>query len=328
MQAGSTEPSFLIGRVPVYGRYFLSPMANFSDSPYRLLCRRYGAGFAFSEFISTDQLARGIQSAIDLLRFVPAERPIILQIFGNDPQKLLNAALYAQELEPDAIDINMGCSVRHVAHKGSGAGMLRDPCATGRIVEMLARNLEVPITAKIRLGWDHTHLNYLEVAYILEQSGIKMLSVHARTKAQAYKGRANWEAIAEIKARAKIPILGNGDVQSLAEARQKMSDSGVDGVLIGRAAIGNPWIFSGLAVAEISDTDILATMLRHFDDMLHFYPEKGWLLFRKHAARYLKLRPTWASHARQILTATDAESFRYLCLDRLPVMKQAYRRVG
>lgn len=308
------------GGVPVYGDVFLSPMAGFSDSPYRRICRRRGAGFSFTEFISAENVRRGVAGALALFRYVPEERPILFQIFGNNAASLLYAAQVAEELEPDVIDINMGCSVKTVAHKGSGAGMLRDPIATARIMADLVRAVNVPVTAKIRLGWDDSTRNYRELTRALVDSGVAMISVHGRTKVMAYGGRADWDAIGEIAADLPVPVLGNGDVGSLEQAREYRRRYGVAGVLIGRAAIGNPWIFSadrrtGLVPDE---SLILELMLEHLDAMIEFYGPRGLVLFRKHAARYLGLQPALAEDLKpRLLTTEDPREFQEICLDRL-----------
>ena len=306
-------PDFFIGDVPVVGRVFLSPMAGFSDSPYRLLCREHGAGFSFTEFVSAHALSHGCPEALSLFRFHEHERPIIFQIFGNDRARLLAAALRAQELGPDVIDINMGCSVKHVAHKGSGAGLLRDPVATGRLFESLARALEVPLTAKIRIGWDPQNLNYREMARVLESSGAAMISVHGRTKVQGYKGVADWEAIGEVAARVRVPVLGNGDVRSFEDARARQRTYGLAGVLIGRAAMGNPWIFENPA-RPIGEAERIGVMRKHFESMAAHYGEaEAVVLFRKHAARYIAGGTLLRAHRLALLTAASAPEFADLC---------------
>ncbi len=325
-----SPPAFVIAPagsssgVPVHGRVFLSPMAGFSDSPYRRICRRRGAGFAFSEFISAENVRRGADQALALFRYVPEERPVIFQIFGNNADALLYAAQVAEELQPDVLDINMGCSVRTVAHKGSGAGMLRDPAGTAQIFERIVKQLSIPVSAKIRLGWDDETRNYHEMTRALVDAGAAMISVHGRTKMMAYTGVADWEAIGEIAAKLPVPVLGNGDVQSLAEAEARRKASGVDGVLIGRAAIGNPWIFENFESSESCDSPApderaeRTLELEHLHAKLQFYGPRGLVLFLKHAARYLKRLPDAAQVLNiRLLTTEDATEFEEICLDRL-----------
>ncbi len=321
--AAVVEPNFYIDHVPVFGDVSLSPMAGFSDSPYRRLCRRRGAAFAFTEFVSAEYLCRGSQRSIDLFRFEDEERPVIFQIFGHDPRTLLYAAQAAEELGPDVIDINMGCSVKAVAHRGSGAGMLRDPRRTAHIFRLLRRHLHVPLTAKIRLGWDDTSRNSVELAQVLFESGAAMISVHGRTKQQGYQGQADWEAIGETAAAVPIPVLGNGDVRSLSEARARRRQYGTAGVLIGRAAIGNPWVFSSEFDGRTPAAPVtLDGMLEHLAHSLEFQhgkepPERSLRLFRKHAARYLGLHPELAGVKTRLLTVEDVDDFRRISLDCL-----------
>lgn len=276
---------FTIGSIPIEGSVFLSPMAGISDSPYRLLCRQMGAGFSFTEFVSAEALRAGSRRALDLLRFVPAERPVVFQIFGHREESILEAARIARELEPDVLDLNMGCSCSRVANKGGGAGLLLDLRKAGRMIEALRTTLDIPVTAKIRIGWDDRTLNYLDTARMLHDAGAQMISVHGRTKQQAYTGRAAWEPIGEIKARVSVPVLGNGDVRSYAEAMARKQEFGLDGVLIGRGAIGNPWVFSAESEQTRAPVDIVGVALRHLRAMDSHYKDAP-VLFRKHAARY------------------------------------------
>ena len=309
-----TECMFHIGSIPIHGRLFLAPMAGISDLPYRTLVRRLGAGFSFTEFVSADSLSLRAPGALDLLRFLPEERPIIFQLYGADPQILLSAALVARELGPDIIDVNMGCSCSRVAHRGAGAGLLRDLGRAAAIVENLRKNLDIPVTAKIRLGWDANTRNYLETARALEEAGACMLSVHGRTKEQAYQGSAAWDPIGEIKARAGIPVLGNGDVTSVEEAENRMRDFGVDGVLIGRGAIGNPWMFSGQERSAVGPLQILRTVREHLAMMTEHYQD-GVVLFRKHASRYLVGFPGAQDLRASAVRATDPVELHALIAD-------------
>ncbi|MCB1191691.1 MAG: tRNA dihydrouridine synthase DusB [Leptospiraceae bacterium] len=278
-----------IGNVTIKDKIILSPMAGISDSPYRQICREMGSGLSFTEFVSTDAISHNSKKSIDMFRYQEMERPIIFQIFGNKIDVITEAAKIIAELKPDIIDLNMGCSVSKVAHKGSGAGLLKNLPYAGKIIESLRKAVDVPVTAKIRIGWDLNSLNYKETVKVLQESGVCAISVHGRTKSMAYSGVANWNVIAEIKSMASVPIFGNGDIQSHEEAIQKMKETNVDGVLIGRAAIGNPWIFSNVKREGLDFSEIKRIILRHLDLMVNFYGEKfGIILFRKHVAKYLK----------------------------------------
>jgi len=214
---------------------------------------------------------------------------VVFQIFGNDVGLIREAALKVQELEPDIIDINMGCSARTVAGRGAGAGLLRTPDKIAQIFSVLGKTLSVPVTGKIRLGWDDNSLNYLEIVRILEDNGAAAVAVHGRTKVQAYKGRANWDAIAEIKQAVSIPVIGNGDVQTVEDIARMKTHTGCDAVMIGRAAIGNPWLFAGKNLADVTPVERVTLIRKHLQAMLDFYgPERGLVLFRKHVVKYIR----------------------------------------
>ncbi|MGJ4753046.1 tRNA dihydrouridine synthase DusB [Leptospira kmetyi] len=293
-----------IGNVTIPGRISLSPMAGISDSPTRRICRKFGAAFSYTEFVNTDELVHRAPKALKMFRFHPEERPITFQIFGNRLEIIAEAAEIIQELKPDIIDLNMGCSTRKVSLRGAGAGLLRRPVLAGKIIEAMKKRVNVPVTAKIRIGWDSTSLNYLEVSKILEESGADALTVHGRTKEMAYTGLADWNAIGEIKAQRKIPIFGNGDIKSFQEAHSKIQEYGLDGVLIGRSAIGNPWIFSEIKKEELSWSDVSEVILQHLRWMIEDFGEEfGLLLFRKHLVKYLnglEFDPAWKSKLLEI----------------------------
>ncbi len=278
-----------IGQRAVDGNVILSPMANFSDSPFRKIARRMGSAFSFSEFVPANSLAAGKPWALDMLRFEEIERPVVLQIFGNRLESIEKAGRILVEQRPDGIDLNMGCSAREVALNGSGAGLLKNPELAAAMIEALVRIAKpegITVSAKIRTGWSRASRNYREVALRMEDAGASMLSVHGRTREEGYGGTADWDAIAEVKASVRIPVLGSGDVQSLDDARLRMQDYGVDGVLVGRAAMGNPWLFAGIRRADLPRSEIVSVMREHFEDARHFHGEHANILFRKHATRY------------------------------------------
>ena len=278
-----------IGNVEIKGDVILAPMAGVSDSPYRQICRSFGSAFAYTEFVSTDGISHGSKKSIDLFRFKEVERPITFQIFGNNINIITEATRIIEDLGPNVIDLNMGCSVAKVSHRGSGAGLLRDPSYAGKIIESMTKAVNVPITAKIRIGWDHENLNYKEIVHVLQESGAQAISVHGRTKSMAYTGFADWNIISEIKSFAKVPIFGNGDILTYEQAQSRLKESGVDAVLIGRAAIGNPWIFSGIEKSVLTFDEIRNMIVYHLNLMLEFYgSDHGLILFRKHVSKYLK----------------------------------------
>jgi nifR3 family TIM-barrel protein len=285
-------PNFLVRDIPVCGDLVLAPMDGYSDLPFRALCRELGSAMSYTEFVSVDGISRrGEPDEITArkLQFDPREYPKVIQIYGHDENRLVETAQRLQDAGPDIIDLNLGCYVRKIAERGAGAGMLRDPAKIARLFARLTRALRVPVTAKIRLGWDERTRNYLEIARILEENGASLIAVHARTKAQGYTGDVDWNAIAEIKQAVKIPVLGNGDVKTVADIARIKAQTGCDGVMIGRAAIGNPWIFARTDRAHIAPTEKIALMRRHLARHLEFYgAPNGLILFRKHAYRYVQ----------------------------------------
>jgi tRNA-dihydrouridine synthase B len=302
-----------VGDVPVYGDLLLSPMDGFSDLPFRSICRKLGSAMSYTEFINALDVLNGHPRLEDKLAFLPEERPVVFQIFDNQPERLLEAALVLQERQPDVIDINMGCSARSVSGRGAGAGLLREPGKIARIFSLLSRALEVPISGKIRLGWDDTSRNYLEVARAVEENGGALLAVHARTRQQGYGGQADWEAIAEIKQALSIPVIGNGDVRSPKDILSLKALSGCDGVMIGRGAVGNPWIFTRLPRQAVLPGQVRLVILDHLDRMMSVYGEaRGLMLFRKHARLYLKPYALDRETLQELLTTTDSQAFKQI----------------
>lgn len=307
------QPAFKVGRLPIYGDLILSPMEGFSDQPFRSLCRKMGSAMSYTEFINAIDVLQGQQQVALKTAFLEEERPVVFQIFDSEPERLLKSALVLQALNPDIIDINLGCSVRRVSGRGAGAGLLRTPIKVARIFRLLSKELSVPVTAKIRLGWDFDSLNYGLIARVIEENGGALLAVHGRTRSQAYSGEADWDAIALVKQMVSIPVLANGDVRNVKDIDAIKVHTKCDGVMIGRAAMGNPWIFSRLDMSQVTPTMVHEVMVDHLDKMLSFYGEEiGLVLFRKHASRYLNLLPLSPAERRQAITATRLEDFRRL----------------
>lgn len=292
-------------------RIVLSPMAGFSDSPYRRLTRAMGSAFSITEFVSTEHLFRSNPKAISLFRFEESERPIVFQVFGNDPDILLRGVKRVLHLCPDGIDLNMGCSVRTVSGSGSGAGLLQCPAKVKEMIRRLVAETGLPISAKIRLGWDHENLNYREITDILESEGVWAIGVHGRTRQMAYTGRADWDKIGEIAQLRRIPIFGNGDILSHAEAIEKIKVYGVYGVYVGRGAIGNPWLFSGIDKSELSFAERLPVIEEHLATMAEFYGDAAAaVLMRKHLTQYLRDLPEWGAIKSEIYAQASAHALR------------------
>jgi tRNA-dihydrouridine synthase B len=299
---------FSIGTIQVKGDRILAPMDGYSSQPYRVFSRRLGSAASYSEFIGAIEVTQGYPKLEEKLGFVEEERPFAFQIFDNNPERILRAAELLRLRNPDFIDINLGCSAKQVSARGAGAGLLKDPEMITRILELLVRNLDIPITAKIRLGWDEHSLNYLEVSRRIEQAGCCALAVHARTKAQGYKGSADWNAIKEIKRNISIPVIGNGDVKTVADISRMLEQTSCDAVMIGRAALSNPWIFSGINRDELQEQKFLPDLISLIDLMQRYYnPARGIVLCRKFIARYLQPYSLDPILRHEVLTTTDRE---------------------
>lgn len=305
MSLNHTATTFSIGNIPIHGRVFLAPMDGFSDLPMRLISRQFGSCISISEFINSIDIKQGHPHLISQITFSETERPFAYQIFDDDPERMLAGALKLRERNPDYIDINMGCSARNVANRGAGAGLLKDPLKIGQMVESLVKHLDIPVTAKIRLGWDVTTLNYLETSRIIQESGASAIAVHARTRKQEFSGSAKWDAIGEVKAQLNIPVIGNGDVKSLADAEHMMAQTGCDAVMVGRAALGNPWIFSGSQRQDQSKTELLRVIEMHLHLNVEHYHKIGIVLFRKHLTHYLRGYLTSPEIRKHIYSITD-----------------------
>lgn len=230
-----------LGERPV----FLAPMEDVTDIAFRLMCKRFGADMVYTEFVSSDALIRNVNKTQQKLRVSEEERPVAIQIYGRDVASMVEAARICEEARPDILDINFGCPVKRVAGKGAGAGMLQNIPLMLEITREVVKAVQIPVTVKTRLGWDANNKIIVDLAERLQDCGIAALSIHGRTRAQMYTGEADWTLIGEVKnnPRMRIPIIGNGDVTSAEICRQRFEAYGVDGVMIGRATIGRPWIF-------------------------------------------------------------------------------------
>lgn len=285
-----TEPTFWVRDVPVYGDAILAPMARYSDVPFRSLCRAYGSAMNYTEFVPAGALLHEENPMWRRLDVRPGgERPLVFQIFGFDAPELLAAAQKIEPWGPDIIDVNMGCSAPQISEQGAGVGMMRQPKLVAETFRLLTKHLSVPVTGKIRLGWDAASRNYLEIARIMEENGAALVAVHGRTKEQGYTGEADWDAIARLKQAVSIPVIGNGDVKTAVDIDRLRAYTSCDAVMVGRAAVGNPWIFARRERADLTFAEIMATLRLHLDEMLAYYGNpQGLIGFRRRLKRYLR----------------------------------------
>jgi tRNA-dihydrouridine synthase B len=302
-----------VGGVTCDSPFMLAPLAGVSDSPFRQLAREQGASMVYTEMVSADGLARGNQATLDYCAFEPCERPIGIQIFGSDPGVMVEATRVLCDLpaerRPDLIDINMGCPVRKVVNRRAGAALLTNVPLVHEIVRRMAEVSTVPVTAKIRLGWDGSSCNVVEMARTLEQSGAQAVAIHARTRAEKFEGRAHWEMITAAKQAVRIPVIGNGDVRTHEDAAQMIDETGCDAVMIGRAAFGDPWVFRrvrahferGATLPPPTARERLEAGRRHLRLMMVAAgAETAAREMRKHVAWYVKGLPHSARVREQV----------------------------
>ena len=280
----------------------LAPMEEVTNPPFRKFCKRYGADWLYSEFVSADALVRSINKTVKKLTIEENERPVTIQIYGRFIDSMVEAAKIVEEVQPDFIDINFGCPVKRVAAKGAGAGMLRDVPLMVEMAKQIVQAVKIPVTAKTRLGWDCENIIIDDVAERLQDVGISALAIHGRTRSQMYKGEADWEPIARVKnnPRIKIPILGNGDITSPEKAKEAFERYGVDGVMIGRATIGHPWIFkqirhyfeTGELLPDLSVKEQIEVIKEQILLSVEWIDEvRGLLHMRRHMASMFKGLP-------------------------------------
>ena len=277
----------------------LAPMEDVSDPPFRALCKEQGADVVYTEFISSEGLIRSAQKSVMKLDIYEKERPVGIQIFGANLESMLQTIDIVEKSNPDIIDINFGCPVKKVVSKGAGAGILKDIDLMVKLTSEMVKRTSIPITVKTRLGWDDSTIKIVEVAERLQDVGIKAIAIHGRTRAQMYKGNADWTLISEVKnnKRMHIPVFGNGDVNSPEKARIMRGDYGLDGAMIGRASIGNPWFFkqvkeylnTGISVSPPSLEERIYTAKRHLEMAINWKGERlGLLETRRHYSNYFR----------------------------------------
>ena len=297
----------------------LAPMEDITDPPFRKICKPFGVDLMFTEFVASEGLIRGIEKSQKKLVYTKSERPIGIQLFGNHPERLGEAAQLVAEMKPDLIDLNFGCPVSKIVSKGNGAAMLKTPDLMLEITRRVCCSVKIPVTVKTRLGWDERSKHIVTLAEQLQDCGIAALTIHGRTKTQMYSGKADWTLIGEVKnnPRMHIPIIGNGDITSPFVAKDLLDRYGVDGLMIGRAAIGNPWIFrdikhffkTGNILMPPSVSERVNLCKKHLQTAVQWKGEKRAVLeMRKHYSGYFKGIPDFKPFRVRLLESTDLES--------------------
>lgn len=302
-----------IGSIHIERPIALAPMEDVSDIPFRLICKRMGADLLYTEFTSSEALIRDAKKALKKIEFTEIERPIAIQIFGGNETSMEGAAKVVEKTNPDFIDINCGCWVKNHALRGEGAGLLKDLPRFEAIVKSIVRSTQLPVTVKTRLGWDAKSIVILDVAKMVEQAGAVALTVHCRTRDQAHRGDADWTWLEKIKKVISIPLIGNGDIETPEDAK-RMFETGCDGIMIGRGAIINPWIFkqikhylqTGKFLPDVSIEERFNTCIEHLNLVVQYNGARyGLIEFRKFYAGYLRGLPHIAKLRADLMTYTE-----------------------
>lgn len=293
-----------IGKLKIDVPLALAPMAGITDLPYRVICRELGCGITFSEMVSAKGLLYKNIKTFSMLQIEPRERPTAIQLFGSNPDELAKAAKIIEQTGADVIDFNMGCPVHKIVANGEGSALMKTPQLAYEILAAMVDAVSIPVTVKFRAGWDESNLNAPEIAMLAEKAGVSALAVHGRTREQFYSGKANWDIIKEVKQTVKIPVFGNGDISNAAEGLKMLAETGCDGIMIGRGADCNPWIFAELKAALLGNPLPMSVGVitrfnmieRHLQALIDFKGETIALKeMRRHVNMYLKGLPKAAA---------------------------------
>ena len=309
-----------IGNVQIENQIVLAPLSGISNNAFRRIAKEFGCGLVYAEMVSDKAITYGSKKTKEMLYMQEFERPIAQQIFGSDVESFVTSAKYIEEtMKPDIIDINMGCPVPKVALRSqAGSALLKNPEKIYDIVSNVVKNVSIPVTVKIRSGWDSNSINAVEVAKICESAGASAITIHPRTRSQGYSGLSDWNIIKQVKENVSIPVIGNGDIKTCYDAKRMLDETKCDAVMIGRGALGNPWLFKQckdylekeIIPKEITEQEKYQMILKHFNYLLEFKPEKLALLeIRSHAAWYLKGIPNSNPLKQKIYQIKTKEEF-------------------
>ncbi len=307
-------PAFCVGKTPIEGRLVLAPMSGYNDQPFRRLCRRFGASLVYTGLLAANAIyygasPDGTSRTAEMLRLHPQEEPVAVQLFSGRAAALVIAARAIEHMGMVMIDINMGCAKPKIVKSGAGVALMQDPIAVAHLYTELVGAVSVPVTGKIRLGWDYDSRNYVDVARAMAEHGAALIAVHGRTAEQKFAGDVDWEAVAEVKQAVDVPVLASGDVTSVSDADHILALTGCDGVMIGRAAIGNPWLFEGRHRDGIPWVERLPVIRRHLEmTVAHHGAHHGVRRFRKHLRGYLRSSGISRPERIEMLECADTEN--------------------
>ena len=302
------QPAFHIGDIPIFGQLILAPMDGLSDASFRWITRKLGSAYSVSEFINTLDYANQKSYEKKRLLYREGERPFAVQLLDNDAVRMAEcAARIEEDFRPDMIDINMGCSAKSVCGRGAGVGVMRNPQLVRDIFRLVTQAVSLPVTAKLRLGWDETSHNFIELSELAVENGAKLVALHGRTQKNSFNKPARWAPIGELKRRLTVPVIGNGDVKTVTDAKKMLEETGCDAVMVGRAAKANPWIFSWRDRAEIPVQEVCQMARFQLEDMIRLQPERGVMPFRKYLKAYLDPYDLPRPEMKTLLTTDDPD---------------------